>query len=135
MQTFLPSVDFEECAKILDRQRLNKQRIEANQILNALQPESTSRWRNHPAVKMWRGYETALIVYRNIMIKEWMSKGYKNTMELIEIKEKYYEVPKWLGNKELHSSHRAALLKKDYDYYSQFGWEEEPKIKYYWPVR
>lgn len=134
MQTFLPTTDFEECANILDFRRLGKQRVECSQILNALSPESTSRWRNHPAVKMWIGYESALIVYKNIMIKEWVSRGYKNTMEIDEVYG-WYKVPSWLGTPELHSSHRAALLYKNYEYYSQFKWVEEPKIAYWWPVK
>lgn len=134
MQTFLPTTDFEECANILDFRRLGKQRVEAQQILNALQPESASKWKNHPAVKMWRGYELALTVYRNVMIKEWISRGYNNSMEILEVDD-WYKPPYWFGNPKLHSSHRAALLAKDYEYYSQFGWKETPKIKYWWPVK
>ena len=36
MQTFLPYASFEESAKVLDRQRLGKQRVECLQIFNAL---------------------------------------------------------------------------------------------------
>ncbi len=32
------------------------------------------------------------------------------------------------------SNHRAALLYKDPEYYSQFGWTEEPALEYHWPV-
>jgi hypothetical protein len=40
--------------------------------------------------------------------------------------------PHWLGNKSFHSSHRANLLRKDYEYYSQFGWEEDSTNPYSW---
>jgi hypothetical protein len=45
------------------------------------------------------------------------------------------ENPPWLGIEEFHSSHRAALLAKDYDWYSQWGWVEKPVIDYWWPTK
>ena len=64
MQTFLPYPNLSKSLKTLDRQRLGKQRVEAFQILNILL-ERTDRkgWKNHPAVKMWSGYENALKLY------------------------------------------------------------------------
>ena len=62
MQTFLPYSDFERSAKTLDYKRLGKQRVEAYQILQALSDPNYG-WQNHPAVKMWRGYEEALVAY------------------------------------------------------------------------
>ena len=41
-------------------------------------------------------------------------------------------MPDWLGNKKFHASHRANLLRKDYEYYSKFGWGENPKSPYVW---
>lgn len=76
MQTFLPFEDFTECAKVLDYRRLGKQRIESCQILNTLAGNSKG-WINHPAVKMWRGYENVLIKYNLAICKEWVAKGYK----------------------------------------------------------
>lgn len=55
MQTFLPYPDFERSAAALDYRRLGKQRIEAYQILQTLQNPEQRSWRNHPAVRMWRG--------------------------------------------------------------------------------
>ena len=40
--------------------------------------------------------------------------------------------PHWLGNKSFHSSHRANLLRKDLEYYSKFGWIENPINPYTW---
>ena len=152
MQTFLPYDDFERTAKCLDYKRLGKQRVEAKQILDIITGKNpNSRWRNHPAVKMWVGFENALGSYMNYMIAEWIKRGYVNNMEFYDTGElpswhfKYYndmtryvgdiiESPTWLQKNEFHSSHRAALLFKDYDYYKQFNWSERPRIKYYWPI-
>ena len=83
MQTFLPYSDFVNISKVLDYKRLGKQRVEARQILNTIL--NGGGWSNHPAIKMWRGYENALILYSNIMIKEWILRGYRNTMEIINV--------------------------------------------------
>ena len=132
MQTFLPYPDFKKTAKVLDYRRLGKQRVEALQIQKALIVEDYG-WKNHPIVKMWMGYENALMEYKNIMINEWISRGFNNNMGLdTNIGPRIY--PKWLGNEELHASHRSNLLKKDYEYYSQFGWKEEPGMDYIWII-
>ena len=79
---------------------------------------------------MWRPYLNALKLYTNVIIKEWQDRGYNNNMQ-------YYEFnnvvkPHWLGKEAFHSSHRANLLRKDYEYYSQFNWTENPESPYVW---
>lgn len=143
MQTFLPFVDFNRTAKVLDRQRLGKQRVEAYQILLVVagrNPES--RWRNHPAVKMWFGYEAALLEYAFQMVFEWRRRGYNDTMastlnsEFPGLNSARIIRPHWLGDQRLHSSHRASLLCKKPEHYSLVKprWKEEPKIDYFWPA-
>ena len=134
MQTFLPYKSFTKTFKTLDYRRLGKQRVEAKQILNVLLDRTdTKGWRNHPIVRMWAGYEDALKMYFNLCVEEWVDRGYNNTMVLEDVPEwgkiKY---PHWLGNKSFHSSHRANLLRKDYEYYSQFKWEEDSENPYTW---
>jgi hypothetical protein len=132
MQTFIPYTDFKKNAKTLDYRRLGKQRVECKQILNALN-RTTGGWINHPAVKMWKGYEPALRQYMREIILEWVSRGYKNNMTIPE--KENFEYPFWWGREEIHASHRAALLEKDFEfYYETQRWEEEPKIQYIWPV-
>jgi hypothetical protein len=137
MQTFLPYSDFKESAKCLDYRRLGKQRVEGFQILKALENKKNKNsapkgWINHPATKMWEGYEDALKCYVNACIEEWVARGYNNTMSLY-IATCAPEMPWWHGKHELHSSHRAALLYKDLNYYQQFNWEEAPGLNYWWP--
>lgn len=145
MQTFLPYPDFSKSAKCLDRQRLGKQRVEILQVLTAL-TNSAYGWQNHPAVKMWRGYESALARYGLVVCNEWIGRGYKDTCyqkicALFDYVIPFAVEPSWLGNEGLHASHRACLLAKNYDHYSQFGWAEQPtgpnedgKWPYVWPV-
>jgi len=137
MQTFLPYKDFELTSKCLDYRRLGKQRVEALQIHNILTGKAKPNkngiigWVNHPAVLMWCGYENCLALYFNTMVKEWINRGYKNTMCLLPVSYPVAE-PMWLGNDLFHSSHRSNLLRKNYDYYNKFGWLENQNLEYVW---
>lgn len=164
MQTFVPlTSSIEDIAKVLDNKRLNKQALEGWQILMTLlelDPQGNHRtpkgWVNHPAVKMWRGSEFGLFMYINAMVAEWKSRGFKSTIGekawgtvktafekgLITSPESTL-VPSWVEDPDLFeqiaSSHRRALLAKDYDWYSQFGWDEDTGVRpesyeYVWPV-
>lgn len=133
MQTFLPYPDFAQSAAVLDYRRLGKQRVEAWQILRSITQGDYPNWRHHPAVKMWQGYPDALTAYMNACIYEWIRRGYRNTMQIHHVLPSY-QVPPWLGDPAFHSAHRAALLFKDPDYYSQFSWSETPQLAYIWPV-
>merc|ERR1719356_470016 len=45
-------------------------------------------------------------------------------------------MPPWLGDEELHRTHRSALLHKLPEYYKKYGWDTEisdPKVAYLWP--
>lgn len=130
MQTFLPYPDFRESVACLDWRRLGKQRVEAKQILLTLQ--EGSRWQHHPAVRMWRGYERALQRYMNCCIQEWMRRGYRNNMKLARVAGRV-KMPWWFGNAEFHASHRSNLLRKDVQWYGQFGWQESNDLPYIWP--
>lgn len=132
MQTFLPFADFRASARALDFRRLGKQRVEADQILMTLYGRSNG-WANHPAVRMWRGYESALIVYRNVMIEEWVSRGYKNTMPLYDFPE-IYGVPRWMGDEALHLSHQSNLVRKLPSHYAPLFPGVSPELPYVWPI-
>lgn len=133
MQTFLPYPSFIQSAACLDYRRLGKQRVEARQILHTLKHGGS--WSNHPAVKMWAGFEVALMVYSNTCIREWIERGYKNTMPIINTIACSVKFPPWLGDADFHASHRSNLLRKAPDYYGQFGWSEPNDLPYVWPVR
>lgn len=143
MQTFLPYKSFEKSAKALDRQRLGKQRVEAYQILRILAGEQKSKaWKNHPAVTMWRGYQSALALYAWEMCKEWKARGYKDTLQEKVVKYVDHDHlrngwcpnPKWLGSRKFHASHRSNLLRKMPKHYSKLGWKTPDNLPYVWPT-
>jgi len=135
MQTFLPVADFAECARMLDNRRLWKQVLEAECIyeLNMGFGSPTSPWRNHPAVRMWKGHERALASYICAMKCECRRRGIGNIGD-IEPDTDEVEMPRWIGDERLHTSHRANLLRKKPEHYGRFGWDEEPYHGYWWPV-
>ena len=160
MQTFLPSADFNESARVLDNKRLHKQALEAWQILMVLteldphnQPRVPKGWVNHPAVKMWRNHEGVLYQYILAMVSEWHSRGYKSTIAdkatntmthyINRVFDAHTDKPAWMSQvsdlKRVTASHRKALLAKNYEWYSQFNWFEDSgtpitEYEYYWPI-
>lgn len=151
MQTFLPYKDFNHSAEALDNKRLNKQILEGYQILKVLNnPDPTAAWRNHPAVKMWRGYEQALFTYIHAMVTTAKRRGIKtdkNWDNLINLRVETIKnwgsgMPPWYQNKEelrrLTNSHKANLYRKDPIFYYKF----ENRVanpccdtcQYYWPT-
>jgi len=133
MQTFLIHPTFES-TRLLDPKRHGKQRVEARTIYRILTGVvDGGGWKKHPAVLMWRGYEDALALYYNMTLSSWIAKRYENNMDYLPIVGRRVEFPHWLGDKRLHSSHRAALLRKNHRFYRAYCWKEEPEINYYWP--
>jgi Pyrimidine dimer DNA glycosylase len=135
MQTFVPVPWFEDSAAMLDRARLGKQRVETLQLLKALAGE-TKGWVNHPAAKMWRGYENALVQYGLAMCDEWIKRGYADTCR-DKIAAYAYDapivMPVWWGRADVHASHRSNLLRKDPAFYGRYNWNEPADMQYVWP--
>jgi len=154
MQTFLPELSFTLSASRLDDKRLGKQRVEAMQILQA-NLGLTPAWRNHPACKMWRGYNESLLTYGMIICKEWRRRGFSdyvlNGFEEIRNNQLglspylsnpheplYYSSedgcvhPHWL-NEEFVKAHRSNLIRKMPEHYLKF-WPTVPSnLPYIWP--
>jgi hypothetical protein len=138
MQTFLPYADFTESAKVLDRQRLGKQRVEAWQVLRTLSGE-TKGWSNHPAVRHVRaGCESGLAVYGLAVCEEWISRGYKDSL-LPRFADSVPRsglilVPDWLTSAAVHLSHQSNLVRKDPAHYGPLFPDVPDDLPYVWPV-
>jgi hypothetical protein len=142
MQTFLPYEDIQRSVKVLDNKRLGKQRVEAMQIINVLTgQQKTKGWINHPAVKMWEGYVSCLMLYTNTCIFEWIDRGFKNTMQVYP--GYLYGVavappaPWWLGNEDFHRAMRSRLIEKNEEFYLPIFTKIDKGFndgKYFWPV-
>ena len=138
MQIFLPYADMRKSLQTLDNKRLGKQRVETYQIISAItrRPKLDGTpykgWLNHPCTVMWKNYVPALKLYMNYAIAEWIVRGFNNTMNVEQLIEDEVVLPPFIGNERFHSSHRANLLKKEPEFYTKYGWTEDPSDPYVW---
>ncbi|MFD5830491.1 MSMEG_6728 family protein [Lentzea sp. NPDC060358] len=149
MQTFLPCPDFAATARVLDQRRLGKQRVETLQIQRALVVPGHG-WRHHPAVKMWAGFEEALVRYGAEMCAAWRERGFADTCEatmradlaeardvtLVRTQEELAlagDLPPWIGDEAVHRSHRSALVRKMPEHYRRFFPDVPDDLPYVWP--
>ena len=149
MQTFLPYDDFKACAKVLDPVRGRKQIIEAKQIILVLLGGSFVEYRgqrikvsdgglpHHPVVDMWRGHELELALYGIAFHDEFGGNGYRAARFLFDemvriVGDGQVVMPRWMGDPDFHSAHRAMLLKKDAEFYGDHGWTDTAE-DYIWP--
>ena len=151
MQTFLPFPDFLASARALDLKRLGKQRVETVQVLRGLTVPGYG-WRHHPAVKMWHGYEEALVRYGLDMCEVWTATGNADTcattlltdlratagitaVRARDVLAAAGDLPPWLGDPALHLSHRSALIRKDPGFYRPILGSDVPDdLPYVWPA-
>ncbi|WEV24051.1 MSMEG_6728 family protein [Streptomyces sp. 71268] len=150
MQTFLPYANFSDSAAVLDPRRLGKQRVEALQVFRGL-TVPTYGWRRHPAVRMWAGYEEALVRYGLDVCATWTAEGRADTCSLTlitdyrawspsaEVREQAGlatagELPPWLGDPAFHRSHQSALVRKDPTYYRPHFPGVPDDLPYLWPA-
>ncbi len=113
MNVFLPYSDYSKSVSVLDNSRLNKQIIEAGQILSAI--KTGKGWVNHPITKSFKPYPGSLWIYLNLAIREAQKRGMNPAIpkEFLNLpKENDCQTPKWLGREDFHASHRSALLRK-----------------------
>lgn len=136
MQTFITDFDMIQNAKNLDNKRLGKQRRESIYIAEVLLKNNKKGYKNHPIIKLWKGYEGYLLfVYTFAIMEIWKKKGFNNTktqqdynslVKLIPNKFKYllslifpfifirsliWGKPRWL-TKDFIEAHRSNLIRK-----------------------
>lgn len=145
MFVFMPHPEFYKSAQVLDNRRLGLARVNAWRILRDLRGEDKNGYSTSPSVNMWRTHEGALAWYGMQLCEEWISRGYKDNMydKFEAMFDEYKErrrsgdnritVPSWLGNEDIHASHRSNLLRRNKKWYSQFNWEEENDLPFIWP--
>ncbi|HEX8343677.1 MAG TPA: MSMEG_6728 family protein [Actinoplanes sp.] len=150
MQTFLPYPDFTASALALDQKRLGKQRVETIQVLRGLTQPGYG-WRHHPAVKMWAGYEEALVRYGLDVCAVWCATGRADTCAttlttdlaaacgptVIRTQSELAaagDLPPWIGDDAVHLSHRSSLVRKDPDVYRPLFGDVPEDLPYVWPA-
>lgn len=124
MQTFIPHPSFADSLNTLDYKRLGKQRVETKQIYRAALGENG--WSHHPAVAMWQDNVTALLAYGLCNCIIWRDQGYNDSLQPYFAKRLALRLanhhqpatPSWLGRRDVHTSHKANLIRKDREHYA-----------------
>jgi len=140
LQTFLPYPDYYSSAEALDYQRLGKQRVEAKQIINAIDGLSKG-WTNHPVTQMWQGHVFQLANYGKVICEEWISRGYQDTLldffREIMVRElqasNTRSKPTWFGDPRIHISHQSNLIRKDPEHYAPIFGHNISDLPYVYP--
>lgn len=148
MQTFVPYPNIMLSAQSLDSKRLNKQLLEGRQIYKILATnQRKGAWVNHPAVKMWRNYDTGLYNYLWAIRNECAARGIKWEKNWDAIQTMHDNnwhrgdkvvMPAWWGDERIHQSHRNNLYVKDPEYYAGFSHDSRvtccESCNYFWPT-
>lgn len=135
MNTFLPYPDFATSARVLDRQRLGKQRVECWQLLMALLGLRKG-WANHPSALMWAGHTGALARYAVACCDEWRARGYTDTMRERFVPHVTEDAgPSWLGDLAFHRAHQSNLLRKAPEHYRPLFPGVPDDLSYVWPSK
>ena len=139
MQVFVPFQSPFAVAMCLDTRRLNKQIIECQQILNAIDGKTTA-WSNHPAVKMYRRYREWLYNYA-LCLQEYRNYEKYHTDVFSRIVSRNNSIKySWRANKirppflvkEFCNQHRRRLYTKSPDFYAQFAKYGESEENWYY---
>lgn len=160
--TLLPYPSFAESAGSLHPRHLNAQRADVLSIATVLIRSDVTEGTG-PSILMWEGYGLALTAYGIAVCDEWRARGHKDTMKdqlldlvgerlgmtpgavegiadqaLLERETEWnslHKLPPWLGNEDVHNSHRAYLLRSNVPkWYRQWGWEDlDIKRGLVWP--
>ena len=125
MQVFIVGSPL-ETAQCMDKLRLNKQILECQQILDAL--NGAKAWSNHPCVLQYRGHEFWLRCYRRVLesfikkdefrIRFWSWRASEST-------------PHW-HTQEYYDQMKRRLYTKDHEHYKQWAYLGFSDENWYW---
>ncbi|MFG1924597.1 MSMEG_6728 family protein [Cryptosporangium sp. NPDC048952] len=141
----MPVADFDRSAELLDSPRLGKQRVETLQVLRALELPDYG-WANHPVTIMWRGRTAGLVVYGLATVRAWQARGFADSTaaQMAEFAPDAARMtqaeaaaagllPSWIGNEDVHRSHRSNLRAKDPAFYGPLFPDTPDDLPYVWP--
>lgn len=150
IMTYLPLQNFLETFQHMSDYDVGRQMHEAGITLDyivGLGHEKLSD--RYPVTRMWKGYPSALAFYHSMAIREHVMRGgrplrvaaydfyhefrietlhyaHRKLVPVTEI-----EYPPWLGDEQLHASHRGALFRRNPEHYLQ--WMEDKDLPLFWP--
>ena len=137
MQSWILDKDFYKSASYLDRNRLQANIYENIHILASLLDVNDKlvnpkrNVKNHPASKLWIGYEGILLDYIYCHLQKWNRLGYRQGVNYKNFKILRLEVlinlidpiPLWITD-ELIETHRSVLIQKEIEKENNFDFDE-----------
>lgn len=121
MQVFTPYPEPLRTAMCLDGCRLNKQLIEARQILDAIDRKGKG-WFNHPVVKMYKPYREWLYQY---MLCLGYYKEFKDNLRAMTASESFSvradEIRPPFLTEDFCNQHKRRLFTKNPEHYREFA--------------
>lgn len=115
--------------EVLDKRRLNKQKIECKQIMNAIDGIS-SAWKNHPIVKSYIPYRKWLGVYY-WLIEEYTSSN-SDLLMMLHYNKWLWENRPIFHTEEYFNQMKRRLYTKDNKLYSLYSELGESDINWYY---
>lgn len=160
MQTYIPSGDWRECAKVLGREELIVSLKGAVNILQVLHehgnPGKLKQLARHPMVEMWRQYDAILAVYGITLLEELTDRGAEKVMRgaipsstpwnegiqkalgdhLSWAMSGSYSMdkPKWASDEAFIASQRALLVRVDPVLYGPMWPDVDASLPERWPI-
>lgn len=136
VQLLLPYNDFTQSVKILDDDRLRRQRSDVMTLLRAM-TDSEHRNHHHPCCRMWRTHGYWVVQYGLAASAEWMARGNTdNTLgELMAWMQDFpaSAKPEWFGDHDLHRSHQSYLVRTNPDRYREHFPIVPADLEMIWP--
>ena len=133
MQTFFTDTNLYISASRLDPKRLNKQILEAWQIIEKLEHRNVTSYMNNPAIVMWRDYTDGLKAYYNAHLWYWNTFYAQEPHSLQSKSVEKVVLPPWWSENDILRSHQAMLYRKDPTYYAQWWYQNTQYAGYTWP--
>ena|SRR5690349_14454490 len=149
MYTFLPYADFEESARVLLLEDLEKQVVHTIIALDCLHERDSltvQAWGRHPLMNMWRGYEVQLTLYGQAMLEQLKLRERASELYAKRLQWHYdtatfpegfkMEKPPWWSDEQqirwVERSSRSLLIRRDHRYVSVFP-DAQPNLAPYYP--
>lgn len=127
MQVFIVGTPL-ETAQALDKLRLNKQIIECEQILDAL--NGAKAWSNHPCVLQYKGHEKWLRRYKRVL--EEVKSGCKEGVKCKYHDFRARETTPSFHTQEYFDQMKRRLYTKNPEHYKQWEYLGRSDENWYW---
>lgn len=146
MLPLFPLVNLDENMRCFTRDDLFTQQLAVTDTIDFMLATTEAHRVNQTArnVQMWERHEVWLCDYGIRLAEYWVSLGWQDIFtdhlkwqwDTLTTARYSLDRPYWLGNEDLHTSHRVHLMKSSEWYRDLWTWEKTPlNTPLYWPTR